>query len=154
MVDQCIEGTIELPDPHEEFYRIDQYKSSSKSTIDNLGIYWEYPTIENFHTVVPPSIMEFYPVIGVKRSVATRVDSSIYGVRGLTSVKYSVIETKKNSKNVTVTETDPETGAKTKKKKTVKAHDTYGFEYLKTENGFDVYENKYFLPMGFAIPNL
>jgi hypothetical protein len=150
MVDQCIEGTIELPDPHEEFYRIDQYKSSSKSTIDNLGIYWEYPTIENFHTVVPPSIMEFYPVIGVKRSVATRVDSSIYGVRGLTSVKYSVIETKKNSKNVTVTETDPETGAKTKKKKTVKAHDTYGFEYLKTENGFDVYENKYFLPMGFA----
>ncbi len=150
MVDQCIEGTIELPDPHEEFYRIDQYRSSSKSTIDNLGIFWEYPTIENFHTVVPPSIMEFYPVIGVKRAVATRVDSSIYGVRAFTSVKYSVIETKKNSKTVTVTETDPETGAKKKIKKRVEAHDTFGFEFLKSENGFDIYENKYFLPMGFA----
>ncbi len=150
MVDQLIEGTIELPDPHEEFYRLDQYRSSSKSTIDNLGIFWNYPTIENFHTVVPPSIMEFYPVIGVKRAVATRVDSSIYGVRGLTSVKYSVIETKKNTKTSTVTETDPETGVKKTVKKKVKAHDTFGFKYLKSENGYDIYENQYFLPMGFA----
>ncbi len=130
LVDQCIEGTVTLPDPHEEFFRIDQYKSNNISTLDNLGIFWEYPTIECFHTVVPPSIMEFYPYIGVTRNVGSRAHSSLYGLRAFTSVRYSLIETAKNPN-------------KTK-------HNTYGFKYLKSENGFDVYENEYFIPMGFG----
>ncbi len=130
LVDQCIEGTVTLPDPHEEFYRIDQYKSNNISTLDNLGIFWEYPTIECFHTVVPPSIMEFYPYINVERNVGSRAYSSIYGLRAFTSVKYSLIESAKNEN-------------KTK-------HNTLGFTYMKTENGFDIYENDNFIPMGFA----
>ncbi len=130
LVDQCIEGSVTLPDPHEEFFRIDQYKSNNISTLDNLGIFWEYPTIECFHTVVPPSIMEFYPYIGVTRNVGSRAHSSLYGLRAFTSVRYSLIETAKNPN-------------KTK-------HNTYGFKYLKSENGFDVYENEYYIPMGFG----
>ncbi len=151
MVDQIIEGYVELPDPHEEFYRIDEFRTSSISTIDNLGLYWNYPTIENFHTVVPPSISAFYDkALGVRRSVGSRPESDLYGLRSFTSVKYSLIETKENKKTVTKTKKDPETGAETKYKETVKAHNTFGFEYLESQNGFDIYENKNYIPMGFA----
>ena len=143
MVDQCIEGEVILPDPHEEFYRIDFFRNSSISTLDNLGIYWNYPTIECFHTVVPPSIMEFYPIIGVTRSVGSRAESSLYGLRAFTSTKYSFIESSKNDRKE---ETDPETGETTFTEK----HDAYGFEYLESQNGYDIYVNKNHLPMGFA----
>ncbi len=150
MVDQIIEGTVVLPDPQEEFYRIDQYKSSSISTIDNLGIYWNYPTIECFHTVVPPSIMNFYPKIGVTRSVGSRAESKYYGLRAFTSVKYSFIQTNENKKKVTTTSTNSQTGAEEKVTKYKKAHDTYGFEYLESQNGYDIYENTNYINMGFA----
>ncbi len=150
MVDQCIEGEVNLPDPHEEFYRIDFYRTSSISTIDNLGIYWNYPTIECFHTVVPPSIMEFYPIIGVTRNVGSRAESSLYGLRAFTSTKYSFIETAKNKKKYTQSTTDPETGEVIKTEAYKKAHDAHGFTYLESQNGFDIYINENYIPMGFA----
>ncbi len=150
LVDQCIEGEVSLPDPHDEFYRIDFYRSDSISTIDNLGIYWNYPTIECFHTVVPPSIMEFYPIIGVERNVASRPESELYGLRAFTSTKYSFIETSKNKKIVTEHSIDPETGETVANEVQIKAHDTYGFKYSQSQNGFDIYENENYIPMGFS----
>ncbi len=143
MVDQCIEGEVNLPDPHEEFYRIDFYRDSNTSTIDNLGIYWNYPTIECFHTVVPPSIMEFYPIIGVTRSVGSRAESSLYGLRAFTSTKYSFIETSKQYS--TKTDANGE-----KVSKFDEEHDAYGFVYLESQNGYDIYVNENYIPMGFA----
>ncbi len=151
MVDQCIEGEVILPDPHEEFYRIDFFRNSSISTIDNLGIYWNYPTIECFHTVVPPSIMEFYPIIGVSRTVGSRAESSLYGLRAFTSTKYSFIETSKNKRKEKV---DSKTGeiVLTETGETVytEKHDAFGFKYLESQNGFDIYVNENYIPMGFA----
>ncbi len=133
MVDQCIEEDLTLPDPHENFYRIDFYRGSGVSPLDNLGIYWNYPTIECFHTVVPPSIMEFYPeALDIKRSVGSRPESSYYGLRAFTSTKYSFIETSKNKKNGK------------------EVHKVFGFNYLESQNGFDIYENENYIPMGFA----
>lgn len=138
LVDQCIEGEVILPDPHEEFYRIDFYRSSKISTLDNLGIYWNYPTIECFHTVVPPSIMEFYPVLGVTRNVGSRPESELYGLRAFTSTKYSFIETSKNKRKLN------DDGSYTE------AHDAYGFSYIESQNGYDIYVNENYIPMGFA----
>lgn len=141
MVDQCINGEVNLPDPHSGFYRLDFYRSSKISTMDNLGIYWNYPNIVCFHTVVPPSIMEFYPKIGVTRDVGSRPLSSYYGIRGFTSAKYSFIRTG-----------DDKLTEKTVNGKTVYEgkHDTLGFTYVDTQNNYNIYENEYFLPMGFA----
>lgn len=150
LVDQCIEGTIELPDPHEEFYRIDQFKSSSTSTIDNLGIFWNYPTIQNFHTVVPPSIMDFYDGLGMSRTVSSRISSTLYGLRAFTSVKYSVIESDKNEKSVSKTVFNSETNVKETIKSTEDVHNTFGFSYYDSQNGFDIYINDNYIPMGFA----
>jgi len=83
--------------------------------------------VENFHTVVPATIMEFYQANGISRSVGSRVESKYYGFKSLLSIKYSFIPTSDTKK-----------------------HDTVGFVYFDTQNGFDIYENQYYLGMGFA----
>ncbi len=101
MVHQVINGEdVVLPDAQEDFYRIDFYRTSSLSTIDNLNIYWGYPSIECFHTVVPPSLMNFYDLLGYNRSVGSRTYSSWYGLRAMTSTEYSFIQTTRNKRKV------------------------------------------------------
>ncbi len=151
LVDQCIEGEVKLPDVSEEFYRIDFYRTSSLSTLDNLGLYWGYPSIECFHTIVPPSVMDFYPMIGVTRSVGSRPESSLYGLRAFTSVRYSFIESVRNKRKITETSsTNPETGEVTVSQSVSEKHKVQGFVYVDTQNGYDIYENTNYLPMGFA----
>ena len=128
LVDQAINGEVELPE-EDGFYRIDFYRKEGRFTnvFDNLGLFWQIPSVENFHTVVPATIMEFYQANGISRSVGSRVESKYYGFKSLLSVKYSFIPTSDTKK-----------------------HDTVGFEYFDTQNGFDIYENQYYLGMGFA----
>lgn len=125
MIDRALNGNVRLEDD-EDFFRIDFYRDSNTSTLDNLGIYWHYPSIECFHTVVPSSIMEFYPKIGVTRSVGSRAETKLYGLRGLTSVKYSFIDEGKTSK-----------------------HDTDGWVLDGNQAGFDIYRNENYIGMGF-----
>ncbi len=99
MVHQVINGEdVILPDAEEQFYRIDFYRATNISTIDNLNIYWHYPSIECFHTVVPPSLMNFYDLLDYNRSVGSRAMSSWYGLRALTSTEYSFIESSRNGR--------------------------------------------------------
>lgn len=127
LVDQAINGEVELPEG--DFYRIDFYRKEGRFTnvFDNLGLFWQIPSVENFHTVVPATIMEFYQANGISRSVGSRVESKYYGFKSLLSIKYSFIPTSDTKK-----------------------HDTVGFVYFDTQNGFDIYENQYYLGMGFA----
>jgi uncharacterized membrane protein YfhO len=97
---------------------------------DNLAMYWQVPTIQTFHSVVPASIMDFYNSSGVQRDVASRPDVSFYGMRALLSVKYLFRET----------------GSYDKKDEKLLP----GFTYLRAENGFDIFENQYYVPMGFT----
>lgn len=123
MVNRAIEGEVNLDD--DEFSRIDFYRDDNTSTLDNLGIYWGYPSIECFHTVVPPSIMEFYPKIGVSRNVGSRSESRLYGLRAFASVKYSFIDSGKT-------------------------HEASGFTLFDKQNGYEIYKNDNYLPMGFV----
>lgn len=131
-INEGIKGSenISLPDnPDDEFYRID-----ISENYDNYAMSWGFPCMRAFQSTVPVSIMEFYPTVDVERNVASRADTSKYGLRGLFSVKYYF-----NHKS----ETD-----ETENKK----EEFYmpGFEYYDTQNGFDIYENKYYIPMGFT----
>lgn len=127
LINQAVNGDVVLEDPEEEFYRTDFYRSSSYSTLDNLSLYWGYPGVECFNTIVPGSIMTFYPKVGVTRSVGSRAEASKYGLKAFLSVKYSFIEESKKDK-----------------------HDTEGFVYKETQNGFAIFENEYYLEMGFT----
>jgi hypothetical protein len=87
--------------------------------------------------------MEFYPIIGVSRTVGSRAESSLYGLRAFTSTKYSFIESNKQYSNKT-----NNNGEKIGEFKG--EHDAFGFEYLESQNGFDIYINENYIPMGFA----
>ncbi len=72
-----------LNNADDSYFRIDTFESYT-----NLGLWLNRSCIQFFNSTVDPSIMEFYPVIGVKRDVSTTPDHNKYAVRGLMNVKY------------------------------------------------------------------
>lgn len=122
IVTEGLNGKDNITLDKSSFYRIDEYEA-----IDNLPMFWNIPTIQAFHSVVSTSTMDFYNTIGVDRDVASRPDTSFYGVRGLTSVKYLFSRTSETKKPYLP-----------------------GFTHIGIQNNFDIYENEYFIPMGFT----
>lgn len=104
-----------------EFYRLD-----TSQYMDNYCMFWGYSSMRCFQSVVSTSIMEFYQALDITRDVASRIDTDFYQLRSLLSVKYYV-----NNKD------DELTPPKS-------------FSQLKETEDFIIYENDYYLPMGFA----
>ena len=108
------------------FYRID-----TSENVDNWCMYWGESSMRCFHSVVSPSIMEFYQAVGQTRDVASRIDTYLYPLRSFLSTKYYLDENAK-------TDESP-------------YHSTLtGFKYRTKQNGFNIYENENYIPMGFA----
>ncbi len=124
VVDRGLNAEFQLDDS--EFYRIDVYDG-----MDNWPMYWRMPTIQAFQSVVPASIMEFYPAVGVDRDVASRPEPKYYGLRELLSVKYIFAENNADNKKTNL-DLPP------------------NCVLYDNQNGFDIYENKNFIPMGFT----
>lgn len=114
---------------------INQVRSDFYECVDNLAMYWQIPSMNAFHSVVPSSIMEFYESIGITRDVASRPSCDYYGLRGLFSCKYVFDES-----------FDDKDSSFTNKNKSTKMS---GYKYLKTVNGCRVFENEHYIPMGF-----
>lgn len=55
---------------------------------DNLTLMMEKPCLQFFNSTVTPSIMEFYPLVGVKRDVSSKPEQDLYALRGLLGVRY------------------------------------------------------------------
>ena len=102
---------------------------------DNLAMYWQIPSINAFHSVVTPSIMEFYKTVGISRDVASRPSTEHYGLRGLLSCKYLF----------DVLADDDDYRFMNDEGKTKMPE----WKYLKTVNGCRVFENEQYIPMGF-----
>jgi len=116
-------ANLEIPGaPEDEFYRIDVLDG-----LDNQGLYWRKSSINFFHSVVSPSIMEFYEFIGEDRNVASRPAASLNGLRSVTSVKYIFEKETKTS-----------------------YQSLYNTAYLTNMNGYDVYVNNNYIPFGFT----
>lgn len=124
IIDNGILGRASLRMPAgDDFYRTDIFDSG-----ENFGMYWHIPNIQAFHSIVPVSIMKFYPQVGVKRDVSSRPQTDFYALRSLFSVKYLFIEDNKEQQSPMP-----------------------GFEALISKQlSFNIYENENFLPMGFA----
>ena len=126
MIDRLLEADISLPEKSDEF-RIDCYEC-----VDNTGMYLGYSTINAFHSIVPTSVTEFYKFIGEERGVASRPSTKSYAARSLLSVRY--LFDMADNKHF-----DAETG-----------HRMPGYTLLKTEQGYDIYENENYIPYGFT----
>lgn len=115
---------------------IEQVRSDFYQCVDNLAMYWQIPSINAFHSTVTTSIMDFYDSIGINRDVASRPDTDYYGLRGLFSCKY-LFDLKYDDKDgYSFVDEDGKT-------------EMCGWKYLKEVNGCSVYENQYYIPMGF-----
>ncbi len=116
-----LKGREEFSLPDDEFFRTDFYKCR-----DNMGMMLHLPTIQAFHSIVPPSVMEFYPYVGIKRDVSSKPSVSYEALRPLTSVKYLFV--KSDEKDQPPME---------------------GYTLYKEYDGYNIYENDNFIPMGF-----
>lgn len=120
----AVEGASTLTLDKTTFSRLDFYNG-----MDNLGMFWNWPTIQAFQSVVPVSVMDFYQSVGVQRDVASRPELRFIGLRALLSVKYLVQQN---------------------------AGDTFtstGWVYDSYQNGMKVWRNTNFIPMGFTYTN-
>lgn len=116
---------MELPqEGGQTFARADFYEC-----FENLGLYWNIPSIRCFHSIVPASVMEFYPEVDVKRDVSSKPEYSYYALRSFLSVKY--LYAQKN-------EVNPDSIL------------CQGFEFYKEENGYYIFKNTNYIPMGFT----
>jgi len=106
-------------------WRVDTYEIH-----DNLGLWLDKSCLQYFGSTAAPSILSFYPALGVKRDVRSEPEISNYALRGLLSVKYLI--------------TTPE------KQEDFLAAADEGWDYYDTRDGFMLYENENYVPMGFT----
>lgn len=131
--------SISYESDEDDYFRVD-----ISENYDNYPMFWGLSNMRCFQSVVSPSIMEFYDSIGITRDVASRAGTEYYTLRGLFSVKYyfqrlidsGETETPEGTKNFSSQESD-----------------LVGFVYDRTENGFAIYKNNYFIPIGFTYDN-
>ena len=72
--------------PEDAFYRLDAYGAHN-----NLGLWFDRSCLQFFNSTVAPSIMEFYPEVGVTRDVNSKPAAQNYALRGLLSVRYTLV---------------------------------------------------------------
>ncbi|MGN0595337.1 MAG: YfhO family protein [Hominimerdicola sp.] len=129
-----LESQSSYVNPDNNFYRID-----TSENVDNWCMFWGLFSMRCFHSVVSTSIMEFYSEIGQTRDVASRMETNLYPLRGLFSVKYYFDEIPSEQRDRKEPLETPET-----------ITSLGGFKYVDTQNGFNIYENEYYIPMGFT----
>lgn len=125
------ENNVDLPES-EGFVRMD-----TDDSLSNLGMFWNIPNIHCFHSIVPASVVDFYTSIGVERSVNSKPTEDHYALRSLVSVRWYF--DRQNCSDTFGDKDDPEA-------ETLMP----GYRYLKTVNGYEVWENLYYIPMGFV----
>ena len=126
VIDQQIEGSVNLGKGE---FRIDVYDG-----VDNTGMALGYPSINAFHSVVPNSITEYYDYIGIERVVASRPEVEYSAIRPFLSVKYLLNSVYRDGFE------DESSGEPLMP----------DYEYIKTENGYKIYENENYIPYGFS----
>ena len=129
-IQEAIHGKEHLSISYEtdeaHYFRVDMSED-----YDNYPMFWGLSSMRCFQSVVNPNIMKFYDEIGIQRDVASRAEPKHYTLRGLFSVKYFFQKIRKDDDGNQI---EP---------------DIAGFSFLREENGFRIYQNDYYIPMGF-----
>ena len=127
LIAETYDSVAELDEllPEDAFYRLDAYGAHS-----NLGLWFDKNCLQFFNSTVAPSIMEFYPEVGVTRDVNSKPDAQNYALRGLLSVRYTLVA--KDSAD----DWDGE--------------NLSGWTLCGQTSAYDVYQNDNWVPMGFT----
>lgn len=120
------EGARNMQLPEGEFYRVDTFNAH-----DNIGLWINRSSIRTFNSTVSPSIMEFNPFVGVTRDVSSKPDTKLYALRGLLSVRYTIVP-------------------KNEVEAFLGAEGVMGWRYLHDDGPYSIFENENFIPLGFT----
>ena len=133
LIPDAIEGEslITIPDK-DQVIRIDVDDS-----MINMGMFWKISCMRAFHSVVPASIMEFYTYLGENRDVNSKIPEAQFAVRGLLSVHWYFDRVDSSSNFGDPAEENPSTLMP-------------GYTYYDDMAGYHVWENDYYIPMGFT----
>lgn len=123
---ECYEAAQNIQWPDDSFYRVDTYEC-----YDNLSLWMKRPALLCFNSTVSPSIMDFYPNLGVKRDVSSKPEHEKYALRGLLGVKYVMMPLDKSAEYE-------------------EKYGSYGYSYAFSDDTYAYYYNENELPMGFA----
>ncbi len=129
-----IDNALNSRDVFDELEDIHSVRSDFYNEMDNMGMYWQIPTIQAFQSIVPGSVMDFYKSVGVERTVGSRPKTDVYAIRGLLSVKYLfdyALDNKDFSTNSSYQQMP-------------------GWKRLFEKKNYEVYENQYYIPYGFT----
>lgn len=110
-------------------------RSDFYDALDNAGMFWQIPNIQAFHSIVPGSIMEFYPSVGVTRDVGSRPEVEHYALRGLLSCRWLFDDAHDSEYFGGTLRDNPQMP---------------GWTFYENQNGYDIWENEYYIPMGFS----
>lgn len=122
---------------------LEDVRSDFFECIDNTGMFWKVPSINCFQSSVSTSIMQFYQAMGIERNVASRPNLSAYGLRALFSCKYYFDDRSDNDDPAADTcFIDKDGNPKMP-----------GWKLYKMSNGYDIYINENYIPMGFTFPD-
>ena len=125
LVKQDTNALLLKNDLSEGDYRVDTYKIH-----DNIGMWLDKSCLQYFGSTAAPSILSFYPALGVKRDVRSEPEIANYALRGLLSVEYLI--------------TTPE------KRESFEDEADAGWTYLADVDGYALYHNDNYVPMGFT----
>ena len=125
LVEQDTNALLLKNDLPEGDYRVDTYKIH-----DNIGMWLDKSCLQYFGSTAAPSILSFYPALGVKRDVRSEPDITNYALRGLLSVEYLI--------------TTPE------QRSSFEAEADEGWTYAGDQDGYSLYRNENYVPMGFT----
>ena len=122
-----VDATIELEG--DGFYRVETY-----GVTNNANMLWDMYGFRSFHSILPGSAFEYYEGMGFNRSVNTDPDGTYYAMRSVNSTKYLIIQSYKLEYKDTKTLLD----------------NMKNFVQIDEQDGFTIFENKAFVPMGYS----
>lgn len=121
-----VSAQIHIDDP--DFCRMEALDS-----MNNINMLWDMSSLKSFTSIIPNSTFELYDLLDIERSVNSAPSTERYALRSLTRVKYLIV---------------PDSYDKGKRDQTLEELRTY--QYLETQDGYEIYENTAVLPMGYA----
>lgn len=128
LVNYSLNEGDDLPITISDSERSDFYQST-----ENNSMFWNVSSLQIFNSSVSNSILEFYDYIGVDREEIS--DNTNHALRAITSVRWLFDDETDDDYFAGEDYSDPA---------------ITGWIYYGNGNGYDIWENEYYIPMGFT----
>ena len=116
----------DIPDADDEYFRINGQQK-------NANIIWGIPSLDDFITIAPKSVYDFYDEFEIQRTQVAYIDRRYYPINALLSVRYYLNQSTDDELNV---EYSP--------------FDATGFTKTDEQPCYHIYENQAYIPIGFT----